>query len=78
MYEHMRSIEKHGTGVQPTPVSEHFNCVCKRPHKLQFQILETIVGDPSLDATTKLRRKRETWWILNLRTLEPMGLNVHV
>ena len=79
MYEHIRSIDKYGKyGVQTTPVSEHFNGACKRPAKLNFQILETITGDTTLSETTKTRRKRETWWILNLRTLEPMGMNVHV
>jgi hypothetical protein len=78
MYEHIRSIQKFGPAIQSTPVSEHFNLCCKKPARLNFQILETIKGNVALDLTTKFRRKRETWWILNLRTLEPMGMNVHV
>jgi hypothetical protein len=79
MYEHMRTINNFGqTGIQATPVSEHFNIICKRPPKYMFQIIETIRGDPKLEATMTHRRKRETFWILTLRTLEPFGINVHV
>jgi hypothetical protein len=79
MYEHMRTINEFGKpGIKATPVSEHFNNICRRPHKFKFQIIETIRGDPKLEATTIHRRKRETFWILTLRTLEPFGINVHV
>jgi hypothetical protein len=79
MYEHVRSIEQFGKpGIQATPVADHFNHDCKRPAKLQFQIVETIRADPTKESTTNLRRKRETFWILTLRTLEPMGMNVFV
>ena len=79
IYEHVRSIEQFGkAGVQATPVSEHFNHTCRRPAKLRFQIVETIRSDPTQERTTDLRRRRERFWILNLRTLEPMGINVFV
>ena len=79
MYEHIRSIDKFGQpGIQATPVSEHFNISCQRPAKYNFQILENIRADPSLDQTTNLRRKRESWWILTLRTIDPFGMNIHV
>ena len=79
MYEHLRQIDKYGQfNVQTTPVSEHFNQVCKRPAKLTFQVLETIKADPQLERTTDLRRRRETYWILTLRTIEPFGMNIHV
>ena len=79
MYEHLRSIQEHGQlGNQTTPVSTHFNVVCKRPAHLQFQILETISGNTDDLSTTLYRKKREKWWILNLRTLDPLGINVCV
>ena len=79
MYEHLYSIEKFGQqGVQTTPVSEHFNINCKRPAKISFQILEVIRADPNCDKATKLRKKRESWWILTLRSLDPFGMNTHV
>ena len=74
MYEHLRSIDCFHK-VQPTPVSEHFKLECKRPACLKFQILETIRGDPTSVETTKHRRMREKWWILNLRSLDPAGIN---
>jgi hypothetical protein len=76
MYEHLRTINKYGyPGIQATPVSLHFNDECQRPAKLKFQILETIQGNPDLASTTTLRKKREKWWILSLRSLDPMGMN---
>ena len=79
IYEHVRSIELFGkAGIQATPVSEHFNKICKRPAKLRFQVVETIRSDPTKERTTELRRTRERFWILTLRTLEPMGINVFV
>ena len=76
MYEHIQSIELFSKGKQTTLISEHFNLCCKRLAKLTFHTLETIRTDPALDKTTKSRCKSESWWILNLRTLQPMGLNL--
>ena len=79
MYEHLKTIQEHSKpGTLSTPVSAHFNTVCKRPARLQFQILETIRGDPEELATTLHRKQREKWWILTLRTLDPLGINVCV
>ena len=79
IYEHLRTINNfEKDNIVPTPVSEHFNIQCKRPAKLRFQIIETINADPDLENTTTLRRKRESWWILTMRTIEPFGMNVHV
>ena len=79
MYEHKRSIEKFGSvGITPTPVSIHFNEECRRPAKFNFQILETLRGDTSLTRTTDHRRNKEKWWILNLRTVDPLGMNAFI
>ena len=79
MYEHLKTIQEHGKlGTLATPVSTHFNSVCKRPAKLNFQILETIRGNPDELSTTLHRKQREKWWILTLRTLDPLGINVCV
>ena len=76
MYEHIRSIQKFGhTTVPYTPVGEHFNNSCHKPAKFIFQILETIKGDPHSPETKIHRHNRELWWILNLQTLDPLGLN---
>ena len=79
MYEHLKSIQEHGNAhAQSTPVSLHFNTICKRPAKLTFQIVETIRGDVEETQTTIYRKKREKWWILNLRSLDPLGINATV
>ena len=79
MYEHIRSIDKFGNpSVQATPVGEHFNCSCQRPARYNFQILETIRGNTDLEQVNTYRKKRELWWILTLRTLDPIGLNIHM
>jgi hypothetical protein len=78
IYEHVRTIDNFGTkGIHNTPVSEHFNIQCKRPARYQFQVLETIRADPLMEDTTNLRRRRELYWILTLRSLEPFCMNVH-
>ena len=79
MYEHIRSIDKFGKySLQATPVGEHFNNACQRPARYNFQILETIRGDVSLNQVTAYRKKRELWWMLTLRTLDHIGLNTHI
>ena len=79
MYEHLKSITEHGKpGTLSTPVSTHFNSMCKRPTKLNFQILETISGNTDEVSTTLRRKRREKWWILTLRTLDPLGINASV
>ena len=79
MYKHYITIDNYGKPkLQSTPVSQHFNTCCHRPAKLRFQILETIRGNPSLESTTTYRQNRERWWILTLRTLNPLGINAKV
>ena len=79
MYEHLRSIENYGkAGIQKTPVADHFNLGCKRPARLQFHIVQTIRADPKKEGCTNLRRHRELFWMLTLRTLDPLGMNVHI
>ena len=78
MYKHIQSMESYGPGKQATPVLKHFNKHYQRPDKFISHILETIKGDPPLDDTSKLRHKHEKWWILNLRTLDPFGMNATV
>ena len=77
IYEHLRSIEKFGQpNIQSTPVSEHFNLHCQKPAHLNFQVVEVINKDPKIENTTTLRRKRESWWILTLRTLDPLLIHL--
>ena len=67
MYEHFQYIETFSTCKPTTPVLGHFNKCCMRQAKLTFQILKMIRGDLTFDETTKLRCKKETCWILNLK-----------
>ena len=54
MYDHIGSIDKFGNySVQATLVGEHFNKFCSKPAKYNFQILETIRGDTSLQQPTE-------------------------
>ena len=77
--EHLRFIKNFGNpNVKDTPVSQHFNICCKKPAQLRFQILEVIRANPALESTTKLRKRREKWWVLTLRTLDPLGMNVSI
>ena len=79
MSEHLRQIRDHGLPrSQITPVSTHFNTRCHKPAQLRFQILQTIRGDIALDKTTAFRKLKEKWWILTLRSLDPLGINALV
>ncbi len=55
--------------------AKHF---CLNGHCLEdvkIQILEFIRKPPMLKSTMKYRNTRELYWIYQLKTLEPMGLN---
>ena len=63
--------------TRPKPVAVHFNSEghCLKDFKLQ--ILEMLPGDPEDEKSTKIRRDRESYWIHQLRTLTPRGINIH-
>jgi hypothetical protein len=53
-------------------IYQHFNGPCTMNHFFA-QPIEKIIGDGL--KTTQLRKKRETFWIKELRTMFPYGLN---
>jgi len=73
LYEHLRDIKKN----LDSPVARHFN---KTPHSyhrdVRIQVLEFIKQDRTMDSTTTYRRQREFWWIHQLKSLEPLGMNI--
>lgn len=57
------------------PVANHFNRPEHNMTLVNYQVVEVINRDPSLDTTTVFRRQRESFWIAQLRTLQPQGIN---
>jgi len=57
-----------------TPVAKHFNKENHSINDFSVQIIEHINSDP--DTSVQLRRKREHYWIYNLQTVQPLGLNL--
>ena len=79
--EHLYKIRKEETNQL---IYKHFNCddqhkVVPLHERLQFQIIEKIRTDniPSQNATLvrKRRIERELYWISQLQTIHPLGLN---
>ena len=70
--EHLADI-KH----RDTPVAKHFNTEGHSHNHLITLIIEYLNLDLNIDNTTRIRRSRESFWIHQLRTLKPMGLNDH-
>ena len=55
-------------------VVNHFNNTCSLDH-LSVQPIEIIGGDGRSEKSAKQRKLRETFWIKELRTVYPYGLN---
>ena len=73
MKEHLADI-KH---ARDTPVAKHFNQTDHINARFASLIIEAINPDVENPTTTSLRRSQETYWIHQLRTLKPLGLNDH-
>ena len=71
--EHLADI-KHN---RDTPVAKHFNTEGHSHNHLNTLIIEYFNLDLNIDNTTRIRRSRESFWIYQLRTLKPLGLNDH-
>ena len=56
-------------------IGKHFGTSLHTIEDMKIQVLEYIKLDKDLPSTTSHRRKRELFWIHQLRTLEPAGLN---
>mgnify|MGYP002063635744 CR=1 FL=1 len=70
--EHLADI-KH---KRDTPVAIHFNLPKHKASHLTPTILEVIKRDPKEESTTLFRLERERFWIYQLRTMTPQGINV--
>ena len=43
--------------------------------KATFEIIDIIKGNPESLQVEKIRLQRETYWIITLQTLSPLGIN---
>ena len=80
--QHLRDINLGVAGSKPPPswkptsLTRHFNLPSHTAQDVKIQVLELIKFSPQLETTTKLRASREYYWIHQLRTIEPNGMNV--
>ncbi len=71
--EHLADIKY----ARDTPVAYHFNSTGHNLHHVGIQVIDLLSGDVNKFTTTTLRREKETYWIYQLRTLKPLGINDH-
>jgi hypothetical protein len=70
--EHRRDICKH----RDTPVAKHFSSGDHTVEDIIPTILDFMAQDPSHPKSTASRKEREKVRVCNLRSLEPLGINV--
>src|SRR5580704_10857751 len=71
MNAHRQSIRDH----KETLVAMHFNGACSLEH-LSVQPIEIISGNGRGERPIKQRKLREAFWMKELRTVYPYGLNI--
>lgn len=69
--EHVRDTKN----KKNTPVAKHFNLPYHNYQHIRIQALEYIIQNRHKESTTTFRRGRETYWIHQLKTLDPWGIN---
>ena len=69
--EHLADIKY----TRDRPVSTRVNKHSNHTGKIIPSIIEIINLDPELQSTTDFRRKGEIYWIYQLKTQSPFGLN---
>ena len=69
--EHLADI-KHN---RDTPVATHFNKDSHKVKSLKCEIIEALKGDPETDSSSLLRDRREQFWIHQLQSKYPNGIN---
>ncbi len=62
-------------GKKSSGILKHFSVKPHCVNDVKIQPLEHIRKAPHVASTKKYRKTRELYWIYQLRTLEPMGLN---
>jgi tripartite motif-containing protein 2/3 len=73
LYEHLYSI-KQSNRVQ-TPVSSHFSTSGHTFRDLRFQVIERCHTASDTTQTAVSRKRRELFWIWELKTITPAGIN---
>jgi hypothetical protein len=69
--EHLADI-KH---KRDSPVSLHFNKDLHTVNSVKCEIIEALKRDPESEASKSLRDRREQFWIHQLQTKYPNGIN---
>jgi hypothetical protein len=57
------------------PLGKHFNLPGHQFGTIKTYILELIKSDPELPSTTSKRKSKEHFWIMRLRSPDPLGMN---
>ena len=74
----LERIKEHQADIRhnrDSPVARHFNSEEHSLDNFSYEILEIGTRDPDSEDTTTHRREREMYWIHQLRTLFPRGMN---
>ena len=61
-----------------THISKHFNNPGHEFEKDRFEIIDIIKGNPDCQNVERVRLQQETYWIINLQTLSPLGINARL
>jgi hypothetical protein len=69
--EHLADIRH----KRDSPVALHFNEDLHTVNSLRCEIIESLKGNPEADASKTLRDRREQFWIHQLQTKHPNGMN---
>jgi hypothetical protein len=69
--EHLADIRH----KRDSPVSIHFNKDLHTVNSLKCEIIEALKGDPDSESSKSLRDRREQYWIHQLQTKHPNGIN---
>jgi hypothetical protein len=69
--EHLADI----THKRDTPVTIHFNRDTHTVDSVRCEIIEALKGNPETDSSKLLRDHRELFWIHQLQTVYPNGIN---
>jgi hypothetical protein len=71
IHEHFRDI----TRSRDSPVARHFHLLGHSTENVTFAIIEVRPNDPDDEKSTTSRRTKEHYWIHQLRTMAPVGIN---
>jgi hypothetical protein len=75
LYEHLYSIKQTNNYKVTTPVSTHFSTYGHTQKDLMFQVIERCPSLSDTEETSRSRKRRELFWIWQLRSITPAGIN---